>query len=112
MQLEGSQEVPAVQTETQGTAILRVTADKKLHSKVIIQKLAVGDALRFGHIHLGAAGFNGPVRINLVPTPADFGENKELQLTDLQFTLITTAAVYVNVHSNFFPAGIVRGQIR
>lgn|GEM_PF-2876360 len=112
VQLEGSQEVPAVQTETKGIAILRVTADKKLYSKVIIQKLAEGDALRFAHIHAGAADANGPVRINLAPTAADFGENKEFQLTDEQFTLITTGAAYVNAHSNFFPTGIVRGQIR
>lgn len=112
VQLEGSQEVPAVKTETKGIAILRVTADKVLHSKVIIQKLADGDVLRFAHIHAGAAGANGPVRIGLVATAADFGENKELQLNDLQYTLITKGAAYVNAHSNFSPGGIVRGQIR
>ncbi|MEO7394352.1 MAG: CHRD domain-containing protein [Chitinophagaceae bacterium] len=112
VQLEGSQEVPAVQTETKGIAILRVTADKKLYSKVIIQKLAEGDVLRFAHIHAGAAGANGPVRINLASSAADFGENKEFQLSDALYTLISTGAAYVNAHSNFFPGGIVRGQIR
>lgn len=112
VQLEGSQEVPAVNTQTKGIAILRVSESKKLYSKVIIQKLAEGDALRFAHIHEGAAGINGPVRLNIAPTPADFGTNNVFQLTDAQFTLITTGVCYVNAHSNFFPAGIVRGQIR
>lgn len=117
VQLEGSQEVPtlsapAVATETKGIAILRVSASKKLYSKVIIQKLADGDVLRFSHVHAGAAGLNGPISFNLADSPADFGVNKELQLTDAQFTLITTGACYVNVHSNFRPAGIIRGQIR
>lgn len=117
VQLDGSQEVatpaaPAVATETKGIAILRVSASKKLYSKLIIQKLAEGDALRFSHVHAGAAGTNGPVRIDLAASPADFGVNKELQLTDAQFTLLTTSAAYVNVHSNFRRAGIIRGQIR
>ena len=117
VQLEGSQEVPtfaapAVATETTGIAILRVSASKMLYSKVIIQNLAEGDMLRFSHVHAGAAGINGPVIINLADNPADFGVNKERQLTDAQFTLLTTGSCYVNVHSNFRPAGIVRGQIR
>ncbi len=112
VQLEGNQEVPAVVTETKGIAILRVSASKKLYSKVIIQKLADGDALRFAHIHAGAIGFNGPVRIGIAGNAADFGINKEFQLTDAQFLLITSGAAYVNAHSNFFPTGIVRGQIR
>lgn len=117
VQLDGSQEVPtpsapAVATETKGIAILRVSESKKLYSKVIIQKLAEGDVLRFSHVHAGAAGTNGPISFNLADSPADFGVNKELQLTDAQFVLITSGASYVNVHSNFRPAGIVRGQIR
>ena len=112
VKLEGAQEVPAVFTLTKGLAILRVSESKKLYSKVIIQNLADGDVLRFAHIHAGAAGANGPVRIGIADNAADFGVNKEFQLTDAQFQLITTGAAYVNSHSNFFPRGIVRGQIR
>ena len=117
VQLDESQEVPtllapAVATETKGIAILRVSASKILYSKVIVQKLVEGDVLRFSHVHAGAAGINGPVSFNLADSPADFGVNKERQLTDVQFTLLTTGAAYVNVHSNFRPAGISRGQIR
>ena len=112
VQLEGSQETPAVVTEPKGIAIPRVSESKKLHSKVIIQKLAERDALRFAHIHTGATGANGPVRISIAGNAADLGINKEFQLTDAQFTFITSGAAYVNAHSNFFPSGIVRGQIR
>lgn len=112
VQLEGSQEVPAVLTNTKGIAILRVSEGKKLYSKIIIQKLADGDRLRFAHIHAGAKGANGPVSIGIAANAADFGVNKEFQLTDAQFQLITAGAAYVNAHSNFSPTGIVRGQIR
>lgn len=117
VQLEGSQEVatlaaPAVATETKGIAILRVSESKMLYSKVIIQNLAETDVLRFSHVHAGAAGINGPIIFNLADSPADFGVNKERQLTDAQFILLTSGSCYVNVHSNFRPAGIIRGQIR
>ncbi|QNA46375.1 CHRD domain-containing protein [Lacibacter sediminis] len=112
VQLEGSQEVPAVDTDTKGIAILRVSKSKKLYSKIIIQKLADGDALRFAHVHMGARGANGPVRIGLADNASQFGINRTIQLTDAQFTLLTEGACYVNAHSNFSPGGIVRGQIR
>jgi hypothetical protein len=95
-----------------GLAILRVTADKVLHSKVIIQKLAEGDVLRASHIHIGAMGVNGPVRIFLAHDAHEFGQNIETQLTDAQYALITGGACYVNVHTNLKPGGMIRGQIR
>jgi hypothetical protein len=112
IQLSGDEEVPAVSTPTKGLAHLRLTADKKLYSKVIIQKLEDGDVLRFAHVHSGAAGVNGPIRIFLCHTAEDFGENIVTDLTDEQYNFLLNTPVYVNAHSNFSPPGIVRGQIR
>ena len=112
IQLSGDQEVPAANTTAKGLAHLRVSADKKLYSKVIMQNLDEGDVLRFSHVHAGAAGVNGPVRIFLCRTPDDFGKNIVTDLTDAQYDLLLNAPTYVNVHSNFFPGGVVRGQIR
>jgi hypothetical protein len=100
VQLTGSEEVPSVNTETKGIAILRISKSKKLYSKII------------AHVHAGMAGANGPVRVTLAANASEFGINKVIQLTDAQFNLITEGFAYVNVHSNFFPAGIIRGQIR
>ncbi len=110
--LSGANEVPAVTTATTGVAILRLTADKKLYSKVTITNLAQGDAMRFAHIHSGAAGVNGPVIQLLCPTAADFGVSQTFTLSDALFASIKTDAVYVNAHSTTFGGGIVRGQIR
>lgn len=112
IQLSGDQEVPAANTSAKGIAHLRVSADKKLYSKVIMQTLDEGDVLRFSHIHAGAAGVNGPVRLFLCHTADDFGKNIVTDLTDIQYNLLLNAPIYINVHSNFFPAGVVRGQIR
>jgi len=112
IKLSGDNEVPAVTTPTKGLAHLRVSTSKKLYSKVIVQKVEPGDALRFSHVHAGAAGTNGPVRIFLCHTPDDFGKNIVTDLTDEQYDLLVNGAAYVNAHSNFYPPGIVRGQIR
>lgn len=112
IQLSGDNEVPAVNTPAKGLAHLRVSADKKLYSKVIVQNLAEGDALRFSHVHSGATGVNGPIRIFLCHTADDFGQNIVTDLTDEEYNFLLNDAAYVNAHSNFSPPGLVRGQIR
>ena len=112
IKLSAEEEVADVNTETKGLAHLRVSSDKKLYSKVIIQKLAEGDNLRFAHVHSGPFGMNGPVVITLCATAADFGKNIVIDLTDAQYDFLLNDPAYVNAHSDFFPPGIVRGQIR
>ena len=112
IQLSGENEVPAVNTPAKGLAHLRVSADKKLYSKVIVQNLAEGDALRFAHVHAGATGVNGPVRIFLCHTADDFGQNIVTDLTDEEYNFLLNDPAYVNAHSNFSPPGLIRGQIR
>ena len=110
--LSGENEVPAVNTTAKGRAHLKLTADGTLYSKIMVDHLEAGDALSFANVHLGAAGMNGPVQIFLAHMPDDFGENMVIKLTPDQYDLLLNDAVYVNAHSNFYPAGIVRGQIR
>ena len=110
--LSCNNQVPMTSTMTTGLSLLRLTTDKKLYSKLIVNNLAYGDNLLYAHIHKGAAGANGPVIINLAETAADFGVIKMFVLTDVNITSLTTEQVYVNVHSTNFPGGIIRGQIR
>lgn len=112
--LSGANEVPAVTTTATGSARFRLTTDGKLYYVVNVTGLTSGDGdLTAAHIHNGAAGANGTVLVGLISAVADFGVNKQLQLTDVQKTAIEgTGALYVNAHSTLFPAGIVRGQIR
>jgi hypothetical protein len=112
--LSGANEVPAVTTTATGTARFRLTTDGKLFYVVNVTGLTAGDGtLTAAHIHNGAAGANGTVLVGLASAVADFGVDKQLQLTDVQKTAIDgTGALYVNAHSTIFPAGIVRGQIR
>lgn len=110
--LSGMNEVPAVTTTATGTALLRITADNKLYSKVTVTNVEAGDALTAGHIHTGAAGTNGGVLLGICASAADFGVTKIFTPTAAILTSIKADALYVNVHSTNRPSGIVRGQIR
>jgi hypothetical protein len=110
--LLGANEVPAVTTTAAGLAILRLTHDKKLYSKVSVTSLETTDAIVSAHIHPGAPGVNGPVAVELCSSAADFGVAKTTVLTDALVTTVTTGQVYVNAHSVMHPGGLIRGQIR
>ncbi|MEN9599915.1 MAG: hypothetical protein RL596_2236 [Bacteroidota bacterium] len=110
--LSGSNEVPAVTTTATGTALLRITSNGKLYSRVTVTNVESGDALTAAHIHAGAAGVNGAVILELCASAADFGVSKMFMPSAAILTSIRTDALYVNVHSTNRPSGIVRGQIR
>jgi len=112
--LSGANEVPtAVPTAATGQAILRLTSDKVLYSRVTVNNLEANDTVTVSHIHRGGAGANGGVRIFLCATEADFGVLKvSAPLHDSLFHMLTTDPMYVNVHSRRFGPGLIRGQVR
>lgn len=110
--MAGSNEVPAVTTAATGTALLRMTADKKLYSKITIAGIEANDTLTVAHIHAAAAGSNGSVIQLLCSSLADFGTKKTVTLSDANATTLKSSPVYVNAHSKVRPGGIIRGQIR
>jgi hypothetical protein len=111
--LTGANEVPPVTTTATGMAILRLTTDKVLYSKVTVTNLENTDALTVAHIHPGAAGANNPPAVNLCTNVGDFGKVIiSNPLTDAQVGQIKNDPMYVNAHSQQHGPGLVRGQIR
>lgn len=111
--LSGANEVPAVTTTATGTAILRLTDDKILYSMVTVTGLETNDTLTASHIHRGAAGTNGPVRIFLANNKDEFGIPRVTTLVDSLYNILKSAdPIYVNAHSKLRGPGVVRGQIR
>jgi hypothetical protein len=110
--LSGANEVPSVTTTATGMALLRVTTDNKLYSKVTVTNLESADALSAAHIHTGAAGVNGGVLLGICESAADFGVTKIFSPSTAIINSIKNDALYVNVHSTMRPSGVVRGQIR
>jgi len=136
--LKGEHEVPPRETQAQGQAIMKVSADGlSVSYKLIASNI---DNIVASHIHIGPAGSNGPIVVFLYGTaPSGAGRHDGI-LAEGTFTsanFINTLAgqpmsallaqmaagnAYVNVHTNDgvaptntgpgdFPGGEVRGQI-
>jgi 2',3'-cyclic-nucleotide 2'-phosphodiesterase (5'-nucleotidase family) len=127
--LSGAQEVPAVSTDGRGVAALHLnTSETRLDYALITVGL---EATTQAHIHIGAAGENGPIVAFLfgfvdggvtrdgllargtvtgddliVPEGSDFDGT----MADLVARLRNGTA-YVNVHTVANPGGEIRGQV-
>jgi hypothetical protein len=67
------------------------------------------------HIHLGYSGQNGGVAVTLNPTLSDGDTagtfNETATLTTEQIDAMRARQLYVNIHSEAYPSGELRGQI-
>ncbi len=107
--LSGDQEVPAVKTAATGSGTITIGDDMSVKGSVTTSGVA-GTA---AHIHMAAAGKNGPV---IVPM-AKSGDNgwaigAGAKLTDDQMKAFKAGELYVNVHSAANPGGEIRGQLK
>jgi hypothetical protein len=137
--LGGEHEVPARETPAQGQAIMKVLPDgQSISYKLIASNI---DNIVQAHIHVGAAGANGPIAVFLFgPVPAGGGRHNGVlaqgtitaanfigPLLNQPFSALIAEMragnTYVNVHTNDgvgspnsgpgdFPGGEVRGQVR
>lgn len=129
--LDGNQEVPAIQTRAAGVAKYQLTdAGTRLSFDHYFRRLRNVTA---AHLHLGAAGANGPVVAFLLPADLDprsreaktarFRIKGELGSGDLTGPLsgqpldalisqIEAGNVYINIHTAQNPDGEIRGQVQ
>lgn len=128
--LAGGNEVPSVETLAQGQAIFQLSKDgTELHYKLIAANI---EDVFMAHIHMAAAGTNGPIVVWLYPpappsqlipgrfdgvlaegtiTAADLtGPLTGMGLEDLVAAMMA-GDTYVNVHTTLHPSGEIRGQI-
>ena len=119
--LTGANEVPPVTTTATGAATLAVV-NSQLTYTVNVSNLSNAVV---AHIHVAAAGANGPVRLNLCGTGAPepgctsgtgvlvTGTNgTALGITfDSLLSAMRTGGAYVNVHTSANQGGEIRGQV-
>jgi hypothetical protein len=117
--LSGAQEVPipggpAVgDDDGRATALVRV---KGSQVKFSLQYKGITTPT-LGHIHQGKAGINGDVKVTLFGTPLPATVTAAAGAVTVDDPAIADAiredptGFYVNLHSNEFPGGAVRGQL-
>lgn len=107
--LSGNNEVPPVATTATGTAMITINPDKTVKAAVTVN----GMTATASHIHMGAAGTNGPVIVPFTKTGDNtFGAAPDAKLTDEQYAAYKAGNLYVNVHSAKNAGGEVRGQLK
>lgn len=109
--LRGSNEIPGPgDADGSGSADITLDTEKlRLCYAVSVANITTPTA---AHIHAGAAGVSGAPVVTL-DTPKKGTAKNCLDLTKEVATAIATnpGSYYVNVHSEEFPAGAVRGQL-
>lgn len=124
--LIGSEEVPPATTSATGTADFTLSqGGDTLFVNINVNSLA---NIRFGHFHTGARGVNGGVVTDLVLAPTLVGSQTgrigrqfvtaanlsgalQGQPLSALITQIRAGTIYVNLHTDAFPGGELRGQV-
>ena len=125
--LTGSGEVPPRGTAAQGAVGLTVDGNTVQYSIEVHGITAITGS----HIHSGASGVNGPIRIALYPRPGvnfaptatasvdgvllqgTFQASDVVGITfDQLLADMRAGTAYANVHTTQFPGGEIRGQVR
>jgi len=126
--LSGDNEVPPIDINTSGSAILHV--DRNLSEIRLKLTVRDGDAVlgaAGSHFHCAPAGENGPVVAFVAGSfPPGYDGDFEIRATLTDASIINAACgatiaelvesmldgnVYLNVHSTSHPGGVVRGQV-
>jgi uncharacterized repeat protein (TIGR01451 family) len=115
--LNGRQEVLPVTTPAGGSVTLKLIGNQ-LQVEGSFSKLSSGVLEEQTHIHLGYAGQNGPVVFGLI---ASLSENRQsgrfetalntFSLAPEQIEALAARSFYVNIHTENFPSGEIRGQV-
>lgn len=107
--LAGTQEVPANTSAASGTGSLLVNPQTRAISGGIA---LTGLAATAAHIHLAAAGVNGPIIVGLSDAGGGvWSVPPGAVLTADQLKAFKQGNLYFNAHTPAFPGGEIRGQI-
>lgn len=107
--LSGDMEVPPVKTMASGSGTITVNPDMSVSGSVT----TTGLNATMAHIHVGAAGKNGPVAVPLNKDGAQgWAVPAGSKLTEAQYQAYKAGELYVNVHTEANKGGEIRGQLK
>lgn len=111
--LTADQQVPPLPLNaSRATSVLTIDTDTgEISGNITLGGLS--SAARMAHIHNAASGINGPVRIslNIDETGASFNVPNGAALDAVGIDNYLNGELYLNVHTDDYPAGEVRGQL-
>ena len=107
--LTGSQEVPAVDTMNMATATVEIDEDMPAF-RVTLDASELMD-LTGAHVHDGDIGMNGDVAFPLTDMGDGMYMLEETQISPSLLEDLTSGEWYLNVHTETYSSGEVRGQI-
>ncbi|ATL48707.1 hypothetical protein COR50_16915 [Chitinophaga caeni] len=106
--LTGDQVVPGVSTTATGTAYLRITEDFSVYFAIDCKNVPAGETLTGAHLHSAT----GDMLFNFASGPADFNVPKSGEGSNDILNALKKDAVYIDVHSDQHPDGLLRGNLR
>ncbi len=110
-ELSSANEVPPSGTGATGSAAVKLDPKRGRVCVDIEANGLAGDVVA-GHIHVGAAGTNGGVVVDLGVDSADFeGCVDDVDMALLRLIARNPAGYYVNIHTTAVPSGEIRGQL-
>jgi CHRD domain len=108
LKLSGANEVPPVTTTASGSGTITVAGDGSVSGSV----KTTGIVATAAHIHVGAAGKNGPVIVPLAKgADGEWSVPPGAKLSAEQMTSYKAGELYVNVHSEANKGGEIRAQL-
>jgi len=93
-----------------GAATIEIDADAGQVCQVITYE-NTGTPLTLAHIHEGGADVNGPVVVDLQVLPSGQEACSNANSAVLSEIVANPAGYYVNLHTDVFPDGVLRGQL-
>jgi len=105
--INGASEVPAVASEATGTATLTFNTDTKMFDIVVTYSGVTAIA---SHIHEGDVGVSGGVVFGFTTITSPINYTSAALDADQEAALFENM-YYVNIHSDAYKAGEIRGQL-
>lgn len=107
--LSGKHEVPPNDSTASGMGMVSVASDGAVKVNIKVTGMEATAA----HIHMAAAGANGPVIVPLEKQGSDtFVAKSDAKMTPDQLAAYKAGKTYLNVHSAKAPGGEIRSQLK
>ena len=108
VKLSPADEVPPATSSGSGSGSIRVAEDGSVSGSVS----TTGVQGTMAHIHQGAKGANGPVIVPLTKSGDTYTVPAGAKLNASQMQALKDGNLYVNVHSDKYKGGEIRGQLK